>query len=91
VAFDLLGTKQVVLGTEKVTNDLFVKRGNIYSGRGIPAALEFLTQGLVTALMQKTGKVSPMESLPLVVGRKLTTSVVVQNSGADNASSYIPC
>lgn len=90
MAFDLMGTKQVVLGTEQVTNDLFVKRGNKYSGRGIPAAMEFLSQGLVTALMQKTGKLSPWEPLPVRDGQELTHKPV-KSGGADNARSYTLC
>lgn len=55
VAFDTLGTKQIVLSTEKAANDLLVKRGNIYSGRGVPTALAYATRDLVTFLMQRTG------------------------------------
>ncbi|ORY58411.1 cytochrome P450 [Pseudomassariella vexata] len=56
MAADVLGTKQVVLGTDKAANDLLVKRGNIYSGRGTPPAALFMSQGLVTFMMQKTEK-----------------------------------
>jgi hypothetical protein len=56
VQFSILGQKQVVISNEKVANDLLVKRGNIYSDRGISAAARVLGQGLFTALIDKNGQ-----------------------------------
>ncbi|KAF5001089.1 hypothetical protein FGRMN_1283 [Fusarium graminum] len=37
--FSILGEKQVVVSSEKITRDLFVARGSKYSGRGTPHAI----------------------------------------------------
>ncbi|KAI0175412.1 cytochrome P450 [Pestalotiopsis sp. NC0098] len=52
-AFSIFGQKQIVLGSEKATNDLFVKRGNNYSERGTPPAAAYVSRDYVTALMGK--------------------------------------
>ncbi|THC91585.1 hypothetical protein EYZ11_008953 [Aspergillus tanneri] len=41
--FSLMGAKQVVLSNEKIANELFVKRGNKYSDRGAPHAVEYIS------------------------------------------------
>ncbi|KAI4282047.1 MAG: hypothetical protein L6R38_003231 [Xanthoria sp. 2 TBL-2021] len=38
-----MGTKQVVMSDEKIANELFVKRGNRYSDRGAPHAVEYIS------------------------------------------------
>ncbi|KAI4233701.1 MAG: hypothetical protein LQ349_004249 [Xanthoria aureola] len=38
-----MGTRQVVLSDEKIANELFVKRGNRYSDRGAPHAVEYIS------------------------------------------------
>ncbi|GAB1193991.1 hypothetical protein APSETT444_003228 [Aspergillus pseudonomiae] len=39
----LMGAKQVILSEEKIANELFVKRGNRYSDRGAPHAVEYIS------------------------------------------------
>lgn len=57
VQFSILGVNQVVLNTEKAVNDLFVRRGQHYSDRGIPTAVaDGLAKGRVAALMDRSGK-----------------------------------
>ncbi|KAH9908332.1 cytochrome P450 [Xylariomycetidae sp. FL2044] len=51
--FEIFGEKQVVLSTEKICNDLFVKRGTKYSGRGTPPAMVHITNNMNPALMPK--------------------------------------
>ncbi|KAL8721655.1 MAG: hypothetical protein Q9225_001704 [Loekoesia sp. 1 TL-2023] len=41
--FGVMGAKQVVLSDEKIANELFVKRGHIYSDRGAPHAVEYIS------------------------------------------------
>ncbi|ORY71795.1 putative cytochrome P450 oxidoreductase [Pseudomassariella vexata] len=40
---NIMGAKQVILSDEKIANELFVKRGNRYSGRGAPHAVEYIS------------------------------------------------
>lgn len=54
--FDIFGEKQVIISTENIAHDLFVKRGNIYSGRGTPHAANYITHDLNPALMGKNGE-----------------------------------
>lgn len=56
--FSILGEKQVVLSTDKIASDLFIKRGNIYSGRGIPHAMTYVTRNMSPALMPKNGEIT---------------------------------
>lgn len=51
--FSILGEKQVVLSDERIVIDLFVKRGQIYSDRGIPHAMTYITRNMSPALMPK--------------------------------------
>jgi hypothetical protein len=53
--FILLGEKQVVLSDDKITQDLFVKRGDIYSDRGTPHAMTIVTDNINPSLMPKNG------------------------------------
>ncbi|KAL2850442.1 putative cytochrome P450 oxidoreductase [Aspergillus pseudodeflectus] len=53
VKFSILGEKQVVLSSDKVARDLMVKRGDIYSDRGTPHAMAYITHDLNTALMPR--------------------------------------
>ncbi|EFY96243.2 Cytochrome P450 CYP5058A4 [Metarhizium robertsii ARSEF 23] len=41
--FSVMGAKQVVLSDEKIVKELFVKRGNMYSDRGAPHAVEYIS------------------------------------------------
>jgi hypothetical protein len=56
VQFSILGEKQVVLSDDKIAVDLFVKRGQIYSDRGIPHAMKYITRNISPALMPKNGR-----------------------------------
>jgi hypothetical protein len=51
----IFGEKQVVLSNDKVARDLMVKRGDIYSDRGTPHAMAYITHNLNTALMPRGG------------------------------------
>ena len=42
MGFTTLGTKHVLLSSQKMTLDLFAKRGAIYSDRGAPHAALFV-------------------------------------------------
>lgn len=55
--FSILGEKQVVLSSDRICNDLFVKRGAIYSDRGIPHAMRYITRDMSPALMSKNGTI----------------------------------
>lgn len=54
--FSILGEKQVVLSEDRIAVDLFVKRGQIYSDRGTPHAMKYITRNMSPALMPKNGK-----------------------------------
>ncbi|RDL31026.1 Uncharacterized protein BP5553_09815 [Venustampulla echinocandica] len=41
--FSAMGDKQVILTDEKIARELFVKRGNKYSDRGAPHAVEYIS------------------------------------------------
>lgn len=56
VRFNLLGAKQVLISSDKVANDLFAKRGNLYSDRGVTPAMQIYGQGRFMALMPKNGE-----------------------------------
>ncbi|KAF5010770.1 hypothetical protein FDECE_3067 [Fusarium decemcellulare] len=51
--FSILGEKQVVLSSDKIAHELFVKRGSKYSDRGTPWAVTVVTRDLNPALMPK--------------------------------------
>ena len=51
-----MGTKQVVLSDEKIANELFVKRGNRYSDRGAPHAVEHISMNQNPGFRPKDGK-----------------------------------
>ena len=54
----LVGNMHVVLSTEDAANDLLVKRGAIYSGRGgLTALSEGLTRSLAMLVMPPNGAV----------------------------------
>ncbi|KAH7140856.1 cytochrome P450 [Dactylonectria macrodidyma] len=53
VQFSILGEKQVVLSNDRIAHDLFVKRGSLYSDRGTPHAMAFISRDLNPALMPK--------------------------------------
>ncbi|KAK7422802.1 hypothetical protein QQX98_001363 [Neonectria punicea] len=53
VQFSILGEKHVVLSSDKIAHELFVKRGSKYSDRGTPYAMKYVTQDLNPALMPK--------------------------------------
>lgn len=57
--FSLLGDTQVVISDEAMVNELFVKRGAIYSGRNAPHAFKTITQDLSIAMVGKNGTLSP--------------------------------
>lgn len=66
VQFSVLGLNQVVLNTEKAVNDLFVRRGQHYSDRGIPTAVaDGIAKGRVAALMDRSGR--PLQIFILVL------------------------
>jgi hypothetical protein len=73
--FSILGEKQVVLSTDKIAQDLFVKRGNIYSGRGIPHAMRYVTRDISPALMPKNGKT--VHALPKLQGRLMVMMLML--------------
>ena len=50
-----MGTKQVVLSDEKIANELFVKRGNRYSDRGAPHAVEHISMNQNPGFRPKDG------------------------------------
>jgi hypothetical protein len=54
--FSVMGTKQVVLSDEKIANELFVKRGNRYSDRGAPHAVEYISMNQSPGFRPKDGK-----------------------------------
>lgn len=56
VQFSILGVNQIVLNTEKAANDLFVQRGNTYSDRGAPTAVNAISKGRVTAIIDRSSK-----------------------------------
>ena len=45
----------MVLSDDKITHDLFVKRGSKYSDRGTPHAMTVVTGNINPALMPKNG------------------------------------
>ncbi|KAL2672416.1 hypothetical protein Neosp_013126 [[Neocosmospora] mangrovei] len=53
VQFSILGEKQIVLSSDKIAHELFVKRGPKYSDRGTPHAMAYITRDLNPALMPK--------------------------------------
>ncbi|KAK7432295.1 hypothetical protein QQZ08_001241 [Neonectria magnoliae] len=53
VQFSILGEKHVVLSSDKIAHELFVKRGSKYSDRGTPYAMKYVTRDLNPALMPK--------------------------------------
>ena len=53
--FHVFGQNMVVISDETIANDLFSKRGNIYSDRGTPPALQVFADGVSPALIDKTG------------------------------------
>jgi len=53
--FQVFGITQVVVSDETMVHELFVKRATKYSGRGIPYAVEHITDGKTLALMPKNG------------------------------------
>jgi Cytochrome P450 len=54
--FSVMGAKQVVLSDEKIANELFVKRGNRYSDRGAPHAVEYISMNQNPGFRPKDGK-----------------------------------
>ncbi|KAK2590769.1 hypothetical protein QQS21_011539 [Conoideocrella luteorostrata] len=56
VQFKVFGQTHVVLSSGQVTNDLFVKRGTIYSDRGTPYAFGYVARDLITALLPKNDR-----------------------------------
>ena len=57
VSFDVLGDKQVLLGTHKAAQDLMAKRGAKYSDRGIPHAPRYIDD-VSLVLLDKDGSCS---------------------------------
>lgn len=55
VQFSILGEKQIVLSSDRIAHELFVKRGPKYSDRGTPHAMAYITRDLNPALMPKNG------------------------------------
>ncbi|KAI8649870.1 hypothetical protein NCS56_01437900 [Fusarium sp. Ph1] len=53
VQFSILGEKQIVLSSDRIAHELFVKRGPKYSDRGTPHAMAYITRDLNPALMPK--------------------------------------
>ncbi|KAF4979180.1 hypothetical protein FZEAL_4553 [Fusarium zealandicum] len=53
VQFSILGEKQVVLLSDVIAQELFVKRGSKYSDRGVPWAMAYITREFNPALMPK--------------------------------------
>lgn len=56
VGISILGQKQVVISSEEMANDLFSRRGNIYSDRGTSPAIRLVSDGLLPAIVDKTGE-----------------------------------
>lgn len=56
VQFDTMGIKQVVLSDGQIASDLFVKRGNKYSNRGAPHAVEYISMNQSPGFRPKDGK-----------------------------------
>ena len=54
VSISVFGQKMVIVSDEEIANDLFAKRGNIYSDRGTPPALAVVSDGVQPALIDKT-------------------------------------
>lgn len=52
----LMGAKQVILSEEKIANELFVKRGNRYSDRGAPHAVEYISMKQSPGFRNKDGR-----------------------------------
>lgn len=74
-AFSIFGQKQIVLGSEKATNDLLVKRGNNYSERGTPPAAAYVSRDYVTALMGKNGMEYSLCKFTSITNMSCTTDV----------------
>lgn len=51
----LMGAKQVILSDEKIANELFVKRGNRYSNRGAPHAVQYISMKQSPGFRDKDG------------------------------------
>lgn len=54
VGITVFGQRMVVISSEEIANELFSKRGNIYSDRGTPPALAVVADGVQPALIDKT-------------------------------------
>lgn len=54
--FRVMGTPQVIISDERIANDLFVKRGNIYSDRGAPHAVEHISMNQNPGFRPKDSK-----------------------------------
>lgn len=54
VGINVFGQKMVVISSERIANELFAKRGNIYSDRGTPPALAVVSGAVQPALIDKT-------------------------------------
>lgn len=54
--FSVMGAKQVVLSDEKIVKELFVKRGNRYSDRGAPHAVEYISMNQNPGFRPKDGE-----------------------------------
>lgn len=61
--FSVMGAKQVVLSDEKIAHELFVKRGNRYSDRGAPHAVEYISMNQSPGFRPKDGRLSPMSDI----------------------------
>lgn len=52
----LMGAKQVIVSEERIAYELFVKRGNRYSDRGAPHAVEYISMKQSPGFRNKDGK-----------------------------------
>lgn len=70
----LMGAKQVILSEERVAHELFVKRGNRYSDRGAPHAVEYISMKQSPGFRNKDGKLcTPLNSY--------RSSIIMTNRG----------
>ena len=52
----VMGEKQVVVSDEKIAKELFVRRGNRYSDRGAPHAVEYISMNQNLGFRPRDGK-----------------------------------
>lgn len=56
VQLNIMGTKQVILSDQRIATELFVKRGQKYSDRGAPHAVEYISMNQSPGFRPKDGR-----------------------------------